>query len=487
MKFNNQSKSQKNPKSHLYFKLLFIVCSVLLCTSQSSFAQKERATIYGKTIEIGSADTLIGCNISIYKNDKKVGTIVSDIDGKFYANLLPGLYDFEAAFTGYKSDFKRGTNVIDGDSLELNFSLETNGNFTIGSSPISAMEVPKQSDPILNAEVSVTGNGLIKGQSIIITTITEDISNYTPPKKKELRISPAKYEVYRNKEEKSPFRYPVAKIPIVTKNNALSALKGKISMGKLPKDQEEIKEIAIEELFNSLDYNYPSPKSNNKPFEIYTELFTCPWNDEKRLLHIGIQAIKLDSVFALTEPNIPMAEDVDINIEFNPAYVMDYRLVGYEDYLPNLLSYRIDPKMNSTMLTGQSLTAIYEYTPTQNKFVNENQILLYQKRPKSLEKNNELGTVQIFYRAPSARKSWKVKHRINRFVKSDIDIEEKTFLAVSIAELAMRLKESPYLKTGNNSDTLNRLRSIEKLSEKGYEILELAEKIQLLESKSSEN
>ena len=480
MKNNNQIQSQKINKPHHYFKPFFVVCVLMICVTQSSFTQKERATLYGKTIELDGGETLIGCNISIYKKDKKVGTLVSDIDGKYSAIVRPGVYDFEASYTGYQSDYKRGTNVMDGDSLKLNFRLKANGNFTMGSSPISAIQFPNQADLILNTEVSITGNGIIKSPGIITTSVIKNITNNPPPKKKKSRISTAKYEVYRNKEEKSPFRYPVAKIPLVSKNNALVDLKRDISMGKLPKDQKELKEIVIEDLVNSLDYNYPGPVSINKPFEIYTELFRCPWNEEKRLLHIGIQAIKLDSVTALNEPNVPMAEDVNINIEFNPAYVTDYRLVGYEDYLPNLLSYQKDPTMNATMLTGQSLTAIYEFTPTQNKFVKEEQKLLYQKRPKSLEKNNELGAVQIFYRAPSARNSWKVKHRINRFLKSDIDIEEKTFLALSVTEIAMRLKESPYIKTGTTNDILERLMGIEKLSENGNEILKLVEKIQTL-------
>jgi hypothetical protein len=453
--------------------------------AQSSFAQNERATLYGKTLELEEGETLIGCKISIYKEDKKVGTIVSDIDGKYSAVLLPGVYDFEASYTGYQSDYKRGTNVLDGDSLKIDFWLTSHGDFTMGSNSIPALEFPDQTDLILDTEVSIAGNGIIKSPGILTTSVTKNtINNPTPnPKKKKPRISPAKYEVYRNKEEKSPFRYPVTKLPLTAKNNALDDLKNKISIGKLPKDQMELKEIIIEELVNSFDYNYPSPKSNNRPFEIYTELFSCPWNDERRLLHVGIQAIKLDSISALIKPNIPMAEDVNINIEFNPAYVSDYRLVGYEDYLPNLLSYRTDPTMDATMLTGQSLTAIYEFTPTQNKFADEEQKLIYQKRPKSLEKNNELGAVQIFYRAPTARKSWKIQHRINRFLKSDIDIEEKTLLAVSIAEIAMRLKESPYIKTGTTEEILERLKGIEGLSDKGIKILNLVEAIQKLESK----
>lgn len=478
MKINNQTKSQKKNHISRYYRLLLYILTLLLFTCPMSYAQKGIATIYGKITSQNSGESIPFATISILKKSKALGTINTDIDGNYNAALRSGTYDFEATFTGYTSTRKKNTTVSEGDSLQLNFQIKEKGDFTMGSSAIQDQLVTNKSEEVLNAEVSTNDDEV--GNSPKINAPKLSIKNKKQPiKKAKPRISPAKYAVYRNKNAKSPFRYPVARIPMVLQNESLNNLKQNISNG--PLGIKEYK-IVIEDLVNSLDYHYSSPTSKSTPFEIYTELFPCPWNEQKRLLHVGIQTIESDSNTTSIQKEKSMAEDVNISVEFNPAYVTDYRLVGYEDYFPNLLSYQTDPSMDATMRSGQSLTAIYEFTPTQNKFAKENQKLLYQNRPKSLKDNNELGAVQISYRSPSARKKWTISRRINRFVKSIDDIEEKTILAVSLAEIAMKLKGSPYIKSGSTNDILKRIRNIEELSDDGNEILKMVEKIQLLEA-----
>ncbi|HOH47567.1 MAG TPA: von Willebrand factor type A domain-containing protein, partial [Candidatus Cloacimonadota bacterium] len=51
--------------------------------------------------------------------------------------------------------------------------------------------------------------------------------------------------------------------------------------------------VRIEELINYFDYDYPEPQGEH-PFSIYTELATCPWNEEHQLLHIGLRGQGMD-------------------------------------------------------------------------------------------------------------------------------------------------------------------------------------------------
>jgi len=46
--------------------------------------------------------------------------------------------------------------------------------------------------------------------------------------------------------------------------------------------------IRSEELINYFDYNYPTPEGK-LPFSVYTELGSCPWNEKRRLVHIGLR------------------------------------------------------------------------------------------------------------------------------------------------------------------------------------------------------
>jgi len=57
-----------------------------------------------------------------------------------------------------------------------------------------------------------------------------------------------------------------------------------ITGGQMP-DKDAVR---IEEMVNYFSYDYQEPK-NEDPFAVNTELSTCPWNDQHRLLHIGIQ------------------------------------------------------------------------------------------------------------------------------------------------------------------------------------------------------
>ncbi len=51
--------------------------------------------------------------------------------------------------------------------------------------------------------------------------------------------------------------------------------------------------VRIEEMLNYFSYDYPEPKEG-EPFSVTTEYSDCPWNEENRLLLIGLQAKEID-------------------------------------------------------------------------------------------------------------------------------------------------------------------------------------------------
>ncbi|MEC7703382.1 MAG: VWA domain-containing protein, partial [Pseudomonadota bacterium] len=64
-----------------------------------------------------------------------------------------------------------------------------------------------------------------------------------------------------------------------------------------------------------------------------------------------------------TSTLFPIAKDVKIQIEFNPAQVSEYRLVGYETRALNREDFNNDAVDAGDIGAGHSVTAIYEYTP----------------------------------------------------------------------------------------------------------------------------
>ena len=47
--------------------------------------------------------------------------------------------------------------------------------------------------------------------------------------------------------------------------------------------------VRVEEFINYFSYDYAPPSADAHPFSVHTEIADCPWNDEARLLHIGLQ------------------------------------------------------------------------------------------------------------------------------------------------------------------------------------------------------
>ena len=59
----------------------------------------------------------------------------------------------------------------------------------------------------------------------------------------------------------------------------------------------------------------------------------------------------------------PIAKDVKIQVEFNPATVAEYRLIGYETRVLNREDFNNDKVDAGEIGSGQTVTAIYEIMP----------------------------------------------------------------------------------------------------------------------------
>ena len=64
-----------------------------------------------------------------------------------------------------------------------------------------------------------------------------------------------------------------------------------------------------------------------------------------------------------TSTLFPIAKDVKIQVEFNPATVAEYRLIGYETRLLNREDFNNDQVDAGEIGSGHTVTAIYEITP----------------------------------------------------------------------------------------------------------------------------
>lgn len=107
----------------------------------------------------------------------------------------------------------------------------------------------------------------------------------------------------------------------------------------------------------------------------------------------------------------PIAKDVKIQVEFNPAEVAEYRLVGYETRALRREDFNNDKVDAGDVGSGSAVTAIYEVTPVgKKKLVDE---LRYAQpaaeaptaEPAAAAKPGELGFLKLRYKLPSEDKS----------------------------------------------------------------------------------
>jgi Ca-activated chloride channel homolog len=101
---------------------------------------------------------------------------------------------------------------------------------------------------------------------------------------------------------------------------------------------------------------------------------------------------------------VTVAKDVKIQVEFNPARVASYRLIGYENRLLDDQDFADDSKDAGEMGAGHSVTALYEVVPAGSAGEGEAGALRYQgDRPATTAAaSGELMWLKVRHKAPEA-------------------------------------------------------------------------------------
>lgn len=149
---------------------------------------------------------------------------------------------------------------------------------------------------------------------------------------------------------------------------------------------------------------------------------------------------------------VTIAKDVKIQIEFNPAKVSSYRLIGYENRILAAQDFNDDKKDAGEIGAGHTVTALYEIVPAnQDKEIGASQVddLIYQEKADLTDKANsgELMTLKIRYKEPEGDKSKLILNPIpdeaKPFAESSADFQ----LAAAVASFGMVLRDSEHKGT----------------------------------------
>jgi Ca-activated chloride channel family protein len=141
-----------------------------------------------------------------------------------------------------------------------------------------------------------------------------------------------------------------------------------------------------------------------------------------------------------------IAKDVKIQIEFNPARVAEYRLIGYETRLLNRTDFNNDKVDAGDIGSGHTVTALYEITPVGSKAVTADP-LRYGKRPRQ-DNGSEIAFLKIRYKLPGETVSRLITRPITDedVVRDFARVPPDMRFAAAVAGSAQLLRHDPYVK-----------------------------------------
>lgn len=138
-----------------------------------------------------------------------------------------------------------------------------------------------------------------------------------------------------------------------------------------------------------------------------------------------------------------VAQDVKIQVEFNPATVKEYRLVGYENRMLKQEDFNNDKVDAGDIGAGHNVTAIYEIIPVgQQGWLNDSR---YQASTKiDTTKKSEYAFVNLRYKLPNQEKSILLNQAVKAQSKSLAQANSDTRFAIAVASYAQQLKGGQY-------------------------------------------
>jgi Ca-activated chloride channel family protein len=181
---------------------------------------------------------------------------------------------------------------------------------------------------------------------------------------------------------------------------------------------------------------------------------------------------------------LTVAKDVKLQIEFNPARVKAYRLIGYENRMLRDEDFTDDTKDAGEIGSGHSVTALYEVVPVGAKTpvaIRESTPLRYstESTPTTARASDELLHVALRYKPPTSSKSIEIDQPLR---DAETSTSSEFRFAAAVASFGMLLRHSPNAGRSNMEDVIAMADGAKGRDAFGYraEFVEMARRAQQL-------
>lgn len=154
-----------------------------------------------------------------------------------------------------------------------------------------------------------------------------------------------------------------------------------------------------------------------------------------------------------------IAKDVKLQLEFNPAKVASYRLIGYENRLLRNEDFDDDTKDAGELGAGTTVTALYELVPASGAA--KGQDLRYQQtqvRPEA-QNSNELLTVKLRYKPITSDTSKLLAQVVADQPQAWNSVPADFRFAAAVAEFGMQLRKSEFKGSWKMEDVISQARA----------------------------
>jgi Ca-activated chloride channel homolog len=175
-----------------------------------------------------------------------------------------------------------------------------------------------------------------------------------------------------------------------------------------------------------------------------------------------------------------IAKDVKFQLEFNPAKVKAYRLIGYENRILNKEDFNDDTKDAGELGAGHTVTALYEIIPAgSDEEIKDVDPLKYQtvQLTEAAGASQDLLTVKLRYKKPDADKSILMEKPVKYKLVPDAQLSENFRFSAAVAGYGLLLKDSEYKGTANWKQVIDLANGSQGKDSEGYrrEFASLAE------------
>ena len=167
-----------------------------------------------------------------------------------------------------------------------------------------------------------------------------------------------------------------------------------------------------------------------------------------------------------------IAKDVKLQIEFNPAIVQGYRLIGYENRMLNKEDFNDDKKDAGDMGSGHTVTALYEIIPVGEKsdFLKHLDTLKYQIPEKFSASafGKEMMTVKLRYKEPADSTSKLMEVPVMDAAKLMQNTTANYRFAAAVAEFGLLLRNSSFKQNATYREVISLAENALGADKEGY-------------------